>query len=231
MEGLTSVKLNLFKPKDADIAQREGIKIDKGAILTSQYLEKIEGLLRKYISFFTAYPDLFLDLIKPQESEFKLFFYQRIVLRAVMRFKEVNVTACRAFSKSFISILGIFLQCIFMPGTKRFICAPAKNQSAQIAKEKIMEIYEKWPLLKQEIEANNSKDTPGNFGKDYVTLRFKNGSQFDVVGALDSARGGRRHGFKKFFSLHLKNVLIKNKTLLIINRIKEVNYGRLYLSN
>ena len=63
MEGLTSVKLNLFKPKDADIAQREGIKIDKGAILTSQYLEKIEGLLRKYISFFTAYPDLFLDLI------------------------------------------------------------------------------------------------------------------------------------------------------------------------
>ena len=50
---------------------------------------------------------------------------------------------CRAFSKSFISILGIFLQCIFMPGTKRFICAPAKNQSAQIAKEKIMEIYEK----------------------------------------------------------------------------------------
>ena len=598
MERLTSVKLNLFKPKDADIAQREGIKIDKGAILTSQYLEKIEGLLRKYISFFTAYPDLFLDLIKPQESEFKLFFYQRIVLRAVMRFKEVNVTACvngdtpiltdhgivkikdfnanwrvmsngewrevenlniqnwngkkiklnadncfyesivttddhkflaiprkesfsrpgkfwkegldkfniknyedrkefyrtnlrevepqwmradqlskedwllskinteisdktfievpkapsrtqniitkeniyfdndfcewfgiwlaegswgksridftiadyeerlrdriinlsqkifglvpaqyhrkekhslilslqsahltelfkklymcehkevnqytkyvpeylmqltpnvqlqivkgwldgdgyyrkpnnssrykgttvsgrlvedmkmilyrnfinpsitvehrrqkaivynlcfngklagefeeailqnrpvsvstemrlgeyypiktanglymrnricsistieddcedvyclqlengqfnvcgieghncRAFSKSFISILGIFLQCIFMPGTKRFICAPAKNQSAQIAKEKILEIYEKWPLLKQEIEANNSKDTPGNFGKDYVTLRFKNGSQFDVVGALDSARGGRRHG-------------------------------------
>ena len=94
-----------------------------------------------------------------------------------------------------------------------------------------MEVYEKWPLLKQEIEANNSKDTPGNFGKDYVTLRFKNGSQFDVVGALDSARGGRRHGFKKFFSLHLKNVLIKNKTLLIINRIKGVNYGRLYLSN
>jgi len=194
MKSLTSIKLGLFKPKDADIAKREGIRIDKGAVLTPDYLETIEELLKKYISFFTAYPDLFLDLIKPKDSEFKLFFYQRIVLRAVMRFREVNVTACRAFSKSFISILGIFLQCIFMPGTKRFICAPAKNQSAQIAKEKIMEIYEKWPLLKREIEANNSKDTPGNFGKDYVTLRFKNGSQFDVVGALDSARGGRRHG-------------------------------------
>jgi hypothetical protein len=44
-----------------------------------------------------------------------------------MRYKEVFITACRAFSKSFISILGIFLQCIFIPGTKRFICAPNKN--------------------------------------------------------------------------------------------------------
>lgn len=26
------------------------------------------------------------------------------------------------------------------------------------------------------------------------TLKFRNGSQFDVVGALDSQRGGRRHG-------------------------------------
>ena len=33
-----------------------------------------------------------------------------------------------------------------------------------------------------------------NIGKDYVTLVFKNGSVFDVVGALDSQRGGRKHG-------------------------------------
>jgi hypothetical protein len=36
-------------------------------------------------------------------------------------------------------------------------------------------------------------ETPGNFGKDYVTLKFRNGSIFDVVGALDSTLGGRRH--------------------------------------
>jgi len=27
-----------------------------------------------------------------------------------------------------------------------------------------------------------------------VSLKFKNGSEFDVVGAIDSTRGGRRHG-------------------------------------
>ena len=101
---------------------------------------------------------------------------------------------CRAFSKSFLSILGIMLQCIFIPGTKRFICAPNKSQAAQIAKEKIMEIYDKFPLIRREVIGGDVSEMPGNFGKDYVTLRFRNGSIFDVVGALDSQRGGRRNG-------------------------------------
>lgn len=173
---------------------REGIEIEKGAILTEQYLIENEKLFREYADFFTAYPDIFLDLIKPEDSNFTLFFYQRIVLRAIMRFKEVYVTACRAFSKSFLTILALFLQCVFIPGTKRFICAPAKNQSAQIGKEKLIEIYEKFPLLRREVIGGEISDMPGNFGKDYITLKFRNGSQFDVVGALDSQRGGRRHG-------------------------------------
>lgn len=154
-----------FSPDLTNQAKREGIKIDKGSTLTSEYLEKHRDLLEKYIDYFTAYPDMFLDLIKPEDSDFTLFFYQRIVLRAIMRYKEVYVCAPRAFSKSFISILGIILQCIFMPGTKRFICAPAKNQSAQIAKEKILEIYDKWPLLKKEIKVKSAADNPGNFGE------------------------------------------------------------------
>jgi len=101
---------------------------------------------------------------------------------------------CRAFSKSFLTILGMILQCIFMPRTKRFICAPNKNQAAQIAKEKIYEIYALFPLLRKEVVGGATSNTPGNFGKDYVTLTFRNGSILDVVGALDSTRGGRRHG-------------------------------------
>ena len=174
--------------------EREGIEIEKGAVLTTPYLEAHEELFRKYADFFTAYPDLFLDLIKPSGSNFTLFFYQRIVLRAMMRFREVYVVACRAFSKSFLTILAIFLQCVFIPGTKRFICAPNKNQSAQIAREKIFEIYSNWPLLRREVVGGDISETPGNYGKDYVTLKFRNHSQFDVVGALDSQRGGRRNG-------------------------------------
>jgi hypothetical protein len=162
--------------------------------LNENYLEENMEKIGNVMSIFSAYPDVYLDVIKPQDSSFTLFFYQRITLRALMRFKDVFGTAPRAFSKSFITILAMILQCIFIPGTKRFICAPNKTQAAQIAKEKIVEIYDRWPMLRKEVLGGEISDTPGNFGKDYVTLKFRNGSQFDVVGALDSQRGGRRHG-------------------------------------
>ena len=194
------MEMNLLTTPRSDLKEglqkivRNGVEIEKGVTLTMPYLEQNRDKFENYMDLFTAYPDVFLDVIKPTDSSFELFFYQRITLRALMRYKDIFVTAPRAFSKSFITILGLMLQCIFMPGTKRFICAPNKNQSAQIAKEKITEIYDKWPLLRREVVGGDISDTPGNFGKDYVTIKFRNGSQFDVVGALDSQRGGRRHG-------------------------------------
>lgn len=59
-------------------------------------------------------------------------------------------------------------------------------ESAKIAKEKIFELWELFPLLKREILGD------GNFSGDYVRLTFRNGSVFDVVSALNSQRGGRR---------------------------------------
>lgn len=190
MSNLIKKHDDLFDDSVVQRGVRDGIEIEKGVVLNEDYLKEHFNEIGDMFSIFTAYPDIYLYLIKPQDSNFELFFYQRITLRAVMRYKDIFITAPRAFSKSFITILGLILQCVFIPGTKRFICAPNKNQSAQIAKEKIVEIYDHWPLLRKEVIGGEISDTPGNFGKDYVTLKFRNGSQFDVVGALDSQRGG-----------------------------------------
>lgn len=179
------------------VGYKNGIPIEKGISLNEEYLQQHRDNIGKMMGFFTAYPDLFLDLITPEDTNFQLYFYQRIFLRAAMRFKSVYLTAARAFSKSFLTILALMLQCVFIPGRKVFICAPNKNQGAQIAREKITEIYRIWPLIRNEVEGSENSDTPGNFGKDYVTIKFRNGSQFDVVGALESTLGGRRHGFEK----------------------------------
>lgn len=91
---LITIQPDKFKTVDADLSLKEGIRLEKGAVLTADYLARHEDLLRKYVEFFSAYPDLFLDLITPSDSNFKLYFYQRIVLRAIMRYQQVYVTAC-----------------------------------------------------------------------------------------------------------------------------------------
>lgn len=142
---------------------------------------------RKYTSLWRAYPDLFIDFIKPPDCKIDLYFYQRVYLRIFMRYRKVFLTATRGTAKSFTEILGKYLKCIFFPGVKEFICAPGKAQAAKIAQDNITDIWEYYPILKGEVRYIS-------FAKDYTKLIFHNGSRFDVVQARDAERGGRRHG-------------------------------------
>lgn len=141
---------------------KNGIELEKGAIITERRIERNRGLYEKICNLWSVYPDLFIDLITPSTTHFKLFFYQRLFLRLTMRYARLFVVAPRAFSKSFISILALYLLCMFKPKGKFFIVAPGKAQSAKIAREKILELWDLFPLLKKEILGD------GNFGGDYV---------------------------------------------------------------
>lgn len=163
------------------------IPVPKNVHLSEPFLKKNEVEMKNLLEFYINYPDIFIDDITPANSKFTLYFYQRIFLRASLRYRYHYCVAPRAFSKSFLSILAGFLRCVFLPHSKFFICAPGKEQGAKIATEKINELLAQFPILEKELMKKN-------MSKDYVTLVFKNGSVFDVVGALDSTRGGRRHG-------------------------------------
>lgn len=132
------MNLNILKPNQilntvhyvVNIATKKyfknGVELEKGAIITERRIEKHRKLYEKYCEFWSIYPDLFLDLIKKEDSHFNLFFYQRMFLRLTMRYGRLCVIAPRAFSKSFISILALYLLCMFKPGGKYFIVAPGK---------------------------------------------------------------------------------------------------------
>ena len=171
---------------------RDGIELEKGVVITEDWLKKNEELLYDCWNIYAAYPDIYLDLIKPANSNFDLFPYQRVFLRACMRYTTIYITAARATSKTFLSILVKYLQCIFVPNHVGSIVAPNKSQAAKITKQKIQEIWRIWPLLQNELEVYQG-EPHANFGKDYVELFFKNGSKLSVVGALDSDRGLRTH--------------------------------------
>ena len=71
--------------------------------ISPERIEEIKPQLREYISFWREYPDLFVDFMqtggdseKEKDLTFRLFFYQRVFLRAAMRFKYVYAVYPRA---------------------------------------------------------------------------------------------------------------------------------------
>ena len=160
--------------------------IEKNVVLTKENVQQNRELIEKYIQFFSVYPDIYLDLILPADSHFHLYFYQRIFLRACMRFKYHYCVASRGYSKSFLSILAGILRCIFLPGTTMFLVSPGASQGVEIAQEKINQILNIWPLLAQEVAKKNESQKE-------INLFFRNGSNFDVLTVTSKSRGLRRN--------------------------------------
>lgn len=149
--------------------------------------EQMQGDWRKYLSLFRSYPDLFIDFILPKDSMFKLFFYQRMILRIMFRYRKTYFTLTRGSSKSFLQVLAKYIECILYPNIKIMITAPQKQMASQIAQQNIEEIWKYVPILKNELRQIR-------FEKDYTRLIFHNGSVLDVVANSESSRGLRRHG-------------------------------------
>ena len=148
---------------------------------------------RKYIAFWREYPDLFVDFLisKNNPENFHLFYYQRVFLRAAMRYKYTYAVFPRAYSKSFLAALILMLRCILYPGAKLFVTSGGKEQASSILKAKIQELCHLIPALHEEIDWRRGKTMEG---KDYVRYVFKNGSVLDNIAARETSRGQRRHG-------------------------------------
>ena len=133
------------------------------------------------------YPDLFLDTIATKNCPIKFYYYQRILLRAMMRYRYFFGTFTRATSKSFLAIMSCYLACMFLPRSKRFVVSEFKKSSLAIVKSKLEEIWTYWPLLKSEVLTQH-------MSTDYIELIFKNGSVFQILTLGASSRGQRATG-------------------------------------
>ncbi len=140
-----------------------------------------------WASFFLKYPDYFIDMITPKDSHFKLYPYQRIMLRVFFRYQYVFGTFTRGSAKSFAEILANFLLDIMKSGLKNSVTAAgSKQQGRDIANEKFNEIKALFPALEKEIMSLN-------VGKDYLDCKTYNGSELTIVGCHNTSRGGRKH--------------------------------------
>ena len=163
--------------------------------LSEERVRAIIPAAREYIAWWREYPDLFVDFMaggdnRPKDS-LNLFFYQRVFLRAAMRYKYVYAVFPRAYSKSFLAVLILMIRCILYPGSKLFVTSGGKEQASGIMKEKVQEICTLVPAFKNEIDWGRGKTLEG---KDYCKYVFRNGSYMDNIAARESSRGKRRHG-------------------------------------
>ena len=164
--------------------------------ISPERVEAVKPEIRKYIAFWREYPDLFVDFMvhgtnEPKEGDFKFYFYQRVFLRAIMRYQYVYAVFPRAYSKSFLTVMCLMVRCILYPGVHLFVTSGGKEQGASILQEKVALICQMIPSFNKEIDWGRGKTL---VGKDKVKYVFKNGSVLDNLAARESTRGQRRHG-------------------------------------
>lgn len=175
---------------------RDGIPIEKGIVLTKEFLDNNQELFTRYLNLWILYPDLFLDAIQDSvdAKNFHLKPFQRIALRASMRYRYHFWTATRATSKSFTAYLSALVRAVLLPNSTIMIVSDTKGTVIKIAEAKFEEIFRHWPLLRNELKTRADDGKTGiKSSSNYYEIYLKNGSMISVI-SKDTSRGLRATG-------------------------------------
>lgn len=99
------------------------LKIDKTSKVVEIDKDKIRENLEIYqniIAYWRKYPDKFIDYLCSMnpDNTFHFYYFQRIYLRIVMRYKTVYAVFSRGFSKSFLAVLSLMIKAVLYPRAK-----------------------------------------------------------------------------------------------------------------
>ena len=145
--------------------------------------------LYKYVEFCSWcrwYPDLFLDLIKPETGGINLHPDQRTYLRCIMRFVSLYGVFPRGWGKTYDEVLAMYLVSIFFPDIDLAMTAQTKENAAELLKDKHAEIIKHFPMLQNEIEGKEK------FSKGDAEINFKSGAKIDNLANAQTSKGQRR---------------------------------------
>lgn len=178
-----------------------------------------------YLNNFIVYPDLFVDLITPSESHFRLIFFQRMMIRCMARGIATFETFSRGTSKSFLADLDRYLHCMFVPRHNTTITAGTNKQAAEIAKQKVVnDLWVKFPLLGNEMQKRKVAgkwQEPYIMGADYVEFKFKNGSSL----GLGNVRGLRKESLILEEVIEQDQVKVNEVYIPLLNRPRTMFNG------
>ena len=202
----------------------ENEQSDIGFLSKKKVDENFEAI-GNYLNNFIVYPDLFVDLITPSDSHFRLIFFQRMMIRCMARGIATFETFSRGTSKSFLADLDRYLHCMFVPRHNTTITAGTNKQAAEIAKQKVVnDLWVKFPLLGNEMQkrkVSGKWQEPYIMGADYVEFKFKNGSSL----GLGNVRGLRKESLILEEVIEQDQVKVNEVYIPMLNRPRTMHNG------
>lgn len=145
--------------------------------------------LYKYVEFCSWcrwFPDLFLDLIKPETGGINLHPDQRVYLRCILRFVAMYGVFPRGYGKTYDEVLAMYLVSIFYPDIDLAMTAQTKENAAELLKDKHYELLKHFPMLQNEIDGKEK------FSKGDAEVNFKSGAKIDNLANAQTSKGQRR---------------------------------------
>ena len=186
-------------------------------------LSKFEKNIEKYKQFLSWcrwYPDLFLDLIKPESGGITLYADQRVFMRAILRFQSVYGVFPRGYGKTFCEVACLILIAIFYPGIELALTAQTKENASELLKDKYDEMMKYYPILENEILGKPK------FVKGDSEILFTNGSRIDILANAQTSKGQRRKRISIEESALLNNQLFEDALEPIVE-VKRMTVGKL----
>lgn len=174
----------------------------------------------EFCSWCRFYPDLFLDLIKPETGGIKLDSDQRTYLRCIVRFVSMYGVFPRGWSKTYSEVLGMILCCIFFPDIAIAMTSQTKENSASMIKDKYSEIIKHFPMLENEILGRPK------FQKDIAEIKFKSGASISNLANAQSSKGQRRKRINIEEAALLNNELFEDALKPIVE-VPRITIGKL----
>ena len=172
-----------------------------------------------FISWAKWYPDLLLDLMKPETGGLNLHLDQRVFLRCDVRFMNMYGTFSRGYGKTFDEVLAMVVVAMLFPNIELALSAQTKENAADLLKSKWNEIVKLYPLLKDEIRE-------ARFSKGNAYIEFKNDATIDAIANAQSTKGQRRRRLKTEESALLNNALFQDALEPVVE-VPRLTVGRL----
>lgn len=186
-----------------------------------------ERNLDKYIEFASWsiwFPDLFLDLVKPETGGIHLSSEQRLFLRSMARFYAVYGCFPRGFGKTHGEFLIMYLTAMRYPNINLSLTAQTKENASILLKDKYNEVIKQYPMLENEV-----LKTP-KFQRGEAEIKIKNNSTITALANSQNSKGQRKHRLSAEESVLINNELFEDALEPIVE-IPRYTCGKLAIVN